>query len=232
MGGRAAGRQSVTGRYFKAPGRSVSDCRCRRAAGIISVFAGRLLRRPAISSRNPGIQAQQRENIMSDNPLILSALYRYPVKSMRGERLDASPVSPIGLPFDRHWMVGDPNGRLMTGREYPELVLIDAAPAADGVRLSAPGREPLFVPNTAFTKPHPATVWSDTFSAWHGADEADDWISAYVGARLKFLWIGAETSRHLRNDAAVPLSFADGFPLLLATQASLDYLSARVGRSL
>lgn len=169
---------------------------------------------------------------MSDNPLILSALYRYPVKSMRGERLDASPVSPIGLPFDRNWMIGDPNGRLMTGREYPELVLIDAAPAADGVRLSAPGYEPLFVPNTAFTKPHPATVWSDTFSAWHGADEADDWISAYVGARLKFLWIGAETSRHLRNDVDVPLSFADGFPLLLATQASLDDLSARVGRPL
>ncbi len=169
---------------------------------------------------------------MSESQLVLSALYRYPVKSMRGERLDASPVSPIGLPFDRHWMVGDPNGRLMTGREYPELVLIDAAPTAEGVRLSAPGHESLFVPNTAFTQPHPATVWSDTFSAWHGADEADDWISAYVGARLKFLWIGAETSRRLRDDAAVPLSFADGFPLLLATQSSLDDLSERVGRPL
>lgn len=169
---------------------------------------------------------------MSDSQLVLSALYRYPVKSMRGERLDTSPVSPIGLPFDRHWMVADPNGHLMTGREYPELVLIESAPTEHGVRLSVSGRETLFVPNTAFTKPHPATVWSDTFSAWSGADEADDWISAYVGARLKFLWIGAETSRRLRDDAAVPLSFSDGFPLLLATQASLDDLSARVGRPL
>lgn len=169
---------------------------------------------------------------MSDSPLILSALYRYPVKSMRGQRLDASPVSPIGLPFDRNWMVGDPNGRLMTGREYPELVLIDAAPTEEGVRLSAPGRQSLFVPNTAFTMPHPATVWSDTFSAWHGAEAADDWISEYVGARLTFLWIGTETSRHLRDHVDVPLSFADGFPLLLATRASLEDLSVRVGRPL
>jgi uncharacterized protein YcbX len=38
---------------------------------------------------------------------VLSALYRYPVKSMRGQSLAASPVSPQGLPFDRNWMVAD-----------------------------------------------------------------------------------------------------------------------------
>lgn len=166
---------------------------------------------------------------MSTSQPVLSALYRYPVKSMRGERLAASPVSPIGLPFDRMWMVGDPDGRLMTGREYPELVLIAAQPSDAGVTLSAPGRPALFVPNEAFTKPHPATVWGDDFSAWHGADDADAWISDYVGAHLKFLWTGAASARRLKTDPAVPLSFADGFPLLLIGQASLDDLSARIG---
>lgn len=163
---------------------------------------------------------------------VLSALYRYPVKSMRGQSLAASPVSPLGLPFDRMWMIADPKGHFVTGREYPELVLINAIPSDRGISLSAPGRPELFVPHEAFTRPVEATVWGDQFSAWEGAVEADDWISAYVGARLCFLWTGAETARRVKVDPAVPLSFADGYPLLIIGQASLDNLSAKVGRPL
>jgi uncharacterized protein YcbX len=85
---------------------------------------------------------------------------------MRSQRLDASPVSAAGLPFDRMWMVGDADGRFVTGREYPELVLIGAQASARGVTLSASGRAPLFVPNSAFDDSAPVTVWGDRFSAW------------------------------------------------------------------
>lgn len=169
---------------------------------------------------------------MTVAPIVLSALYRYPVKSMRGQRLERSPVGPLGLPYDRMWMVADRAGRLVTGRDYPELVLIDAQPSEQGVTLSAPGRTSLFVPNTDFTEAHPATVWGDTFSAWRGAMEAEVWVSDFIGARLRFLWTGVHTARRLRIDESVPLSFADGYPLLIAGQASLDDLSARVGRSM
>ena len=169
---------------------------------------------------------------MIDTPPVLPALYRYPVKSTRGQRLDASPVSPLGLPFDRMWMVADPAGRFVTGREYPGLVLIDAVPSALGLTLSAPGRTPLFVPSSAFTEPCQTSVWGDRFAAWEGSAEAADWISAYIGARLKLLWTGAETARRVKVDDSVPLSFADGYPLLIIGQASLDDLSARVGRPL
>lgn len=163
---------------------------------------------------------------------VLSALYRYPVKSMRGQSLAASPVSPQGLPFDRNWMVADRAGNFVTGRTYPQLVTVGATPSDDGVTLSVAGRTDLFVPNTAFTLPLETKVWSDSFPAWQGAAEADDWISSFVGTRLKFLWTGAATARRVKLDPAVPLSFADGFPLLLIGQASLDDLSAKVGRPL
>ncbi len=162
---------------------------------------------------------------------VLSALYRYPVKSMRGQRLDASLVGPQGLPFDRSWMVADPNGKFVTGRTYPQLVLVGAAPSDDGVTLSAPGRADLFVPNGAFGTPIDSTVWGDQFQAWQGATEADAWLSAFVGTPLRFLWTGAETARRVKVDPAVPLSFADGYPLLLIGQSSLDDLSARIGQS-
>jgi uncharacterized protein YcbX len=43
----------------------------------------------------------------------------------------------------------------------------------------------------------------------------------FVGTRA-LLWTGAATARRVKLDPAVPLSFADGFPLLLIGQASLD----------
>lgn len=166
---------------------------------------------------------------MSTSPA-LSALYRYPVKSMRGQRLDASPVSPQGLPFDRSWMVADPNGKFLTGRTYPQLVLVGAEPSDDGVTLSAPGRADLFVPNGAFDTPIESTVWGDQFQAWLGAAEADAWLSAFLGSPVRFLWTGAKTARRVKVDPVVPLSFADGYPLLLIGQSSLDDLSARIGK--
>jgi len=163
---------------------------------------------------------------------VLSALYRYPVKSMRGESLDASPVGPHGLPYDRMWMVADEGGRFVTGRTHPELVLVSARPGPAGVTLSAPGRDELFVPNSAFTEAWPTTVWGSEFPAWRGAAAADAWVSAYLGSRLRFMWIGATTARRVKTDSDVPLPFADGYPLLLIGQASLDALSARLGRPL
>lgn len=169
---------------------------------------------------------------MHASPPILSALYRYPVKSMAGESLASSAVGPAGLPFDRMWMVAERNGRFVTGRQYPELVLVSASASAAGVGLATPGRPSLFVPNEAFSAALPAFVWGDSFPAWQGASEADEWISDYLGAPLKFLWTGADTARRVRSEASVPLSFADGYPLLLIGQASLDDLCARVGRPL
>lgn len=164
--------------------------------------------------------------------IVLSALFRYPVKSMAGEFLHRSSVGPLGLPHDRAWMVADRAGRLVTGRDFPELVLVRATPGEDGVTLAAPGRPTLVVPNAAFSAAHEATVWSDCFPARHGAQEADDWLSSYLGARVKFLWTGPVTARRVKGHPDVPLSFADGFPLLLIGEASREDLSRRVGRPL
>ena len=159
---------------------------------------------------------------------ILSALYRYPVKSMAGDALNASAVSRLGLPFDRMWMVADRSGRFVTGRQLPQLVRVRTEPSADGVTLTMAGREALFVPNEVFTEEVSAVVWGSLFPAWGGAAAADAWLSDALGAPLRFLWTGAQTARRVRVEPDVPLSFADGFPLLLIGQSSLDDLSARV----
>ena len=160
----------------------------------------------------------------------LAALYHYPVKSMGGAQVPSSPVSPQGLAFDRMWMVANAEGKMLTGRTCPEIVLIQATPSALGVALSAAGRPGLFIPNEVFRQAHPAQVWGTDFQAWAGARAADEWISDFLGLPCRLLWTGAQPTRRLKSDPQVPVTFADGFPLLLANQASLDELSGRIGR--
>lgn len=59
--------------------------------------------------------------------LTVAALWRYPVKSMRGEPLDATEVGPHGLPGDRAYgIVDDGTGMVLTARRTPRLLFARA----------------------------------------------------------------------------------------------------------
>jgi uncharacterized protein YcbX len=68
----------------------------------------------------------------------LAAIWRYPIKSMRGESLDAAALTSEGLDGDRTVQVYDGRGRLITARTHPALlghrgaVGDDREPTVDG----------------------------------------------------------------------------------------------------
>jgi uncharacterized protein len=54
-------------------------------------------------------------------------IWRYPVKSMAGERLDDADVGPAGIPGDRGWAIRDETAGEMRGAKYlPKLMLCSA----------------------------------------------------------------------------------------------------------
>ena len=52
----------------------------------------------------------------------VAELWRYPVKSMAGERLEAAELGPLGIPGDRELVVVDAAGRIQTSRTRPHLL--------------------------------------------------------------------------------------------------------------
>jgi len=64
--------------------------------------------------------------------MYLSQIWRYPVKSMAGEKLDRAAVGPLGLHGDRVVQVYDGRGRLVTARTYPKLLGLHATLGPDG----------------------------------------------------------------------------------------------------
>jgi uncharacterized protein YcbX len=64
--------------------------------------------------------------------MFLAEIWRYPVKSMGGERLDRATVGPLGLHGDRAVQVYDGRGRLVTARTFPKLLGLHATLGPDG----------------------------------------------------------------------------------------------------
>ncbi|SPB18006.1 Fe-S protein [Caballeronia novacaledonica] len=165
----------------------------------------------------------------------ISALFVYPVKSCGAIPLHQVRLEPHGLPWDRHWMVIDCNGRFVSQREFPAMARIRPQLAERGLVLSAPGA------HTSLEIPYDASiarervavsVWRDSFVAQDEGDAAARWFSAILGAPVRLVRFADDVTRLASKtwtlDADAPTQFADGFPLLVTNQASLDELNARL----
>lgn len=87
--------------------------------------------------------------------LTVRALWRYPVKSMGGEPLDAADITPIGLPGDRAFGVVDvATGKVLTARREPRLLFATATWRDGEVEVRGPDDEDL--------------AGDDALSAWLG----------------------------------------------------------------
>jgi uncharacterized protein YcbX len=62
----------------------------------------------------------------------IAELWRYPVKSLAGERLDRAVVTPDGIAGDRGVLVADAAGRILTARTHPRLLGLRATLGAEG----------------------------------------------------------------------------------------------------
>ncbi|KPB82784.1 MOSC domain protein [Pseudomonas syringae pv. maculicola] len=171
--------------------------------------------------------------------LRLSSLYRFPLKSCKAETLQRASFDQLGLAGDRRWMlVDESNGRFFTQRALSHMSQLTVLwNASGGVTLSAPGFEPLdvAVPLDIESNLRGVTVWRDSLQVPDAGDVAAEWVSRFIGKPTRMVYLPAERARWLPggyqtiNDR---VSFADGFPLLLIGQGSLDDLSFRLGRPL
>lgn len=167
-------------------------------------------------------------------PVVLSEIWIHPVKSCRGIRVQRAKVEHRGLADDRRYMIVDDDGRFVTLREEPLLVRIGTELSGDGLRLSY-GDETVMVPRRLDAGERvPVEVWDDTVEALVEAD-GSAWLSRALGRSLRLVYMPDDVRRSVNPKRAVPgrvVSFADAYPLLLVSQASVDEASTRYGRPL
>lgn len=161
----------------------------------------------------------------------LSAIDIYPLKSAKGHALDRANVVATGLENDRQWLVVDREGQFLTQREEPRLALIAATVAGDEMTLQAPQTGSVRVVAERAASNARVRVWGDTVYAHTANAAADEWLSDYLGASYRLVKMPQPSFRQVDLDYARPgdtVGFADAFPFLLISQASLDDLNERL----
>ncbi len=156
----------------------------------------------------------------------------YPIKSTRRIALPESEVLSRGLPWDRRWMLVDDSGRFITARQHPRLATVQTAIEAGELRVSAAGYAAFSLPlRPADRRMTEVTVWRDTLRAVLVSPEADAWFSEFLGLNCRLVQMTDDLVRDVKRDygeAGDQVSFADGFPLLLISEASLADLNGRL----
>ncbi|HUS64397.1 MAG TPA: MOSC N-terminal beta barrel domain-containing protein [Kofleriaceae bacterium] len=162
----------------------------------------------------------------------LCQIHVYPVKSCGGIAVDRWRVGARGLERDRELMAVTPAGAFLTQREVPRLVLVRAALEPDALVLTAPDLPPLRLPFAARSAARvPVVIWKDTVAAEPVGDEADAWMTRALGTDARLVRFPEDARRQVDLTFARPgdlVGFADGFSLLLVSEASLDALNARL----
>ncbi|MGR6466183.1 MOSC domain-containing protein [Rhizobium sp. PAMB 3182] len=161
----------------------------------------------------------------------VSDLFIYPLKSARGIRLPYSKVDAFGLSGDRRMMIVDGNGRFITQRELPSLARIDARPGATSLLLTMEGKGELLVAPPQPDHRMEVMVWKSRVNAAIADDGVNAKLSQWFGTEVKLAFFDADAHREASADWAgegTPVTFADGFQVLVTTAGSLNAINANL----
>ena len=162
----------------------------------------------------------------------LAALHLHPVKSCAGLAPAQALVIETGLDLDRAWMVVDEAGVMVTQRDLPRLALVRPTLRGSDMVLRAPGMLALHIALDTVEEPTRARVWNDEVLAYSMGSLAAQWFSDFLGRKLRLVRFDPEqkrlSSRRWTGAIEAENAFSDGYPLLVASTASLADLNQRL----
>ncbi|EGE58885.1 UNVERIFIED_ORG: hypothetical protein GGI63_001964 [Rhizobium esperanzae] len=158
----------------------------------------------------------------------VSDLFIYPLKSARAIALPAADVDAYGLPGDRRAMITDAEGHFITQRELPNLARIEIRPEAGAFRLLMQGKPDISVPPPRPDIRMDVSVWKSAVSAAVADAESNRQLSEWLGREVRLVFFDGQARRTANAEWAgegTPVSFTDGYQILVTTTGSLQALN-------
>ncbi|MBB2681460.1 UNVERIFIED_ORG: uncharacterized protein YcbX [Rhizobium esperanzae] len=158
----------------------------------------------------------------------VSDLFIYPLKSARAIALPAADVDAYGLPGDRRAMITDAEGHFITQRELPDLARIEIQPEAGAFRLLMQGKPDISVPPPRPDIRMDVSVWKSAVSAAVADAESNRQLSEWLGREVRLVFFDGQARRTANAEWAgegTPVSFTDGYQILVTTTGSLQALN-------
>ncbi len=165
-------------------------------------------------------------------PCTVSSLHLHPLKSCGGLVVGDALLVETGLDLDRAWMVVDADGEMLTQRDLPRLALVTPTLRHADLVLRAPGMLALHLRLDTVEEPTRVRVWGDIVKAYDMGPLAAQWFSDFLGQPARLARFDPEENRQVDQQwsagQTTGAAFADEFPLLVCSTASLAELNARL----
>lgn len=162
---------------------------------------------------------------------IVSSLFVYPVKSCHGIEITSAEVGVRGIEHDREWMIVDSTGQFLSQRKLPEMALITTTLSDDRLALTF-GVDRVQVPfEPTAGREIEVTVWGIPCRAIDEGHDAAEKLSLFLGLDCRLVRM---THGNVRTIAGghEQLAFADAYPFLVTSEASLRDLNKRLDEPL
>ncbi|MEL6262150.1 MAG: MOSC N-terminal beta barrel domain-containing protein [Cyanobacteria bacterium J06626_6] len=177
--------------------------------------------------------------------VFLSDLLIYPIKSAAGIPVKTAGLTARGLKGDRRYMLVSPTGKFITQRRFPKLSLVcptltSVATASDvpSLKVTAPDMDDLFIDPANLQHQVEMSqnlldveVWGDRVSAISLGPTIANWFTDFLSTPCQLVCMAEHSDRptdHGKFGPAEQVSFADAYPYLLITTASLTGLNEKL----
>ncbi|CAN5803924.1 MOSC domain-containing protein [soil metagenome] len=160
----------------------------------------------------------------------VSGIFSYPIKSAAGVAWTKAEVGVRGLEYDRRFMVVDRAGKLATQRTVPRLAGVQADRTSTHLYVTGEDLPKLTVPiQENYGTTWGVRLWGDAMAAETVSEEASAWFSRYLGGDYQLVFMPDTTFRPMNEQFPdTALSFVDGNPFHLVSEASLTDLNRRL----
>ena len=162
----------------------------------------------------------------------ISSLHIYPVKSAGGIRHTESRMEKRGLRHDRRWLITDERFQFLTQRAHPRMCLLHVNVTESALTMSAQNYGSLSVSMPVHsTHEVEVRIWNDRCLALVCSEEADRWISNFMGFKCHLVFLPDHVHRAVDRaygNAGDIVSFADAYPVLILSEATLEDLNGRL----
>jgi hypothetical protein len=166
----------------------------------------------------------------------VSALAYYPIKSCGPTSVREAVLDDCGIVNDRRFLVTDPDGMFKTQREHRGMALIQPQIEGDRLTVSAPNMVPLSIDVVPDGHRLQVQIFRSICQAVDQGDAMAEWLSTYLKTPCRLVTMAPDFVRPVNpafaRNPEDQVAFADAYPFLLTTEASLDDLNARMATPL
>lgn len=166
-------------------------------------------------------------------PISIDQLFYHPIKSLGGISTNRLRLSQDGPERDRHIMVVNEQGKFITQRQKPIMSMIKVVDDGQLLTLSLDENSISFEwPDFAsVSESKQVRVWGDELEGQLISGPVNAWLSDTLKQDVQLVYKHSNTRRQVDMDYGKEgdtTGFSDGFPLLLISQASIDFLQSHL----